>query len=173
MHKALVRLFFVSHEAMYSSSSFHISSSCCFLLSRTSSNGSLKVSSSSLSNLPDTLEPSIYYCSGVCICASLGFQFLKPKRELLVLFASFLCQIFCRVLLLSLTSDLRSSTTLETSCPFSTGIWLFPLNLRDLASIRHKRMIPPGSRLPSSRRPSRFVLCHDSFCFDCELPLHS
>ena len=41
--------FSVSHEAMYSSSSFHISSSSssCFLLSRTSSTNSFKVSSSS------------------------------------------------------------------------------------------------------------------------------
>ena len=33
---------------------------------------------------------------------------------------------------------------------------MFPLFLRDLASIRHKRMIPSGSRLPSSLRSSRF-----------------
>ena len=50
--EVLVRPFSVSHEAMYSSSSFRISSSSsssssCFLLSRTSSTHSFKVSSSS------------------------------------------------------------------------------------------------------------------------------
>ena len=39
----------------------------------------------------------------------------------------------------------------------STGTWLLPLILRALASIRHKRLMPSGSRLPSSRRPLRIV----------------
>ena len=59
------------------------------------------------------------------------------------------------MLLLSLTNDLRSDH-IGDFLPFSTAIWLLPLFLRDLASIRHKRMIPSGSRLPSSRRSSRF-----------------
>ena len=111
--KVLVRLFAVSHEAMYSSSSFHMSSSCRFFLSSTSSNISLMNSS------PNFL---------------------------------FSCQAF-------FTDHLPGAFLSLSSFHFSCEL------------VRHRRTIPSGSRLPSSRRPSRILLCHGPFQ-NCKLTLN-
>ena len=105
----------VSNEAMYSSSSFH-SSSCCFLLSSTSSNNSLKVSSSSLIFLL-RLRPRFIYTSAFSSTLPRSFGSSAKARTACSLFRLSL-QRFRQVLLLSLTSDHRSLTTLETSFHF-------------------------------------------------------